>query len=384
MKYSDLENEWSKHWFQFMLEYITKCDGPYMSCTMICAWDNVSKNHNLTHNTVNEYSDKPWESSLGSQPYITLDIIENNPNIYFRREFSCYGISTNPNITWDFIINNIDKNWEWRGLSNNQNMTWEIIQANLDKPWNWRILSRRADITWKTIQDNPDKPWDWDNISRNPNITLDIVKNNNEMEWDWYRISKHPNITWKMIGDNQELPWCWEGISENSNITTDIIHANPDKPWNWRRICRNPNISIRFIRESMILYKGFLTALNTSGGGDYYVGESYYYCGMVGLSKNMELDTITNNPDIDWNWVGLAQNPNLTFDFIRENIDELVRYDQEAHICKHLYSKDKNQWINKRRLEHIKALQIQRHWRNCSCNPEYKLGQRCLLRLHNS
>jgi len=44
----------------------------------------------------------------------------------------------------------------------------------------------------------------------------------------------------------------------------------------------------------------------------------------------------------------------------------------------------KKRWLNQRRLEHIKALQIQRHWRKCSCNPEYKLAQRCLLRLHGS
>jgi len=44
----------------------------------------------------------------------------------------------------------------------------------------------------------------------------------------------------------------------------------------------------------------------------------------------------------------------------------------------------KKRWIIRERLEHIKALQIQRHWRNCSCNPEYKLAQRCLLRLHES
>jgi len=47
-------------------------------------------------------------------------------------------------------------------------------------------------------------------------------------------------------------------------------------------------------------------------------------------------------------------------------------------------SKEKEGWINRRRLKHIKVLQIQRHWRNCRCNPEYKLAQRCLLRLHGS
>jgi len=45
---------------------------------------------------------------------------------------------------------------------------------------------------------------------------------------------------------------------------------------------------------------------------------------------------------------------------------------------------EKKRWLHQRRLEHIKALQIQRHWRNCSCNPVFKLAQRCLLRVHCS
>jgi len=44
----------------------------------------------------------------------------------------------------------------------------------------------------------------------------------------------------------------------------------------------------------------------------------------------------------------------------------------------------KEKWVNQRRLQHIKAIQIQRHWRNCSCNPEYKLSQRMLHRVYES
>ena len=44
----------------------------------------------------------------------------------------------------------------------------------------------------------------------------------------------------------------------------------------------------------------------------------------------------------------------------------------------------KEQWIDDLRIKIIKALQIQRHWRNYSCNPEYQLAQRLLkLRLNN-
>ena len=67
--------------------------------------------------------------------------------------------------------------------------------------------------------------------------------------------------------------------------------------------------------------------------------------------------SILDHPDKEWDWSWISQ-----------NTMEL----------------EKQQWFKKRRLKHIKAFQIQRHWRNCSCNPEYKLAQRCLLRLHGS
>jgi len=44
----------------------------------------------------------------------------------------------------------------------------------------------------------------------------------------------------------------------------------------------------------------------------------------------------------------------------------------------------KERWLSQQRLKHIKTFQIQRHWRNCSCNPEFKLAQRMLSRLYES
>src|SRR3954466_13707696 len=64
-----------------------------------------------------------------------------------------------------------DKPWDWYGLSQNPNITWQAILDNLDKPWNWYYISHNPNITWKNIYDNLDKPWDWSGISINPNVT---------------------------------------------------------------------------------------------------------------------------------------------------------------------------------------------------------------------
>jgi hypothetical protein len=52
-------------------------------------------------------------------------------------------------------------------LSKNPNITWEIVVANLDKPWDWYNISRHLNITWKIIEENLDKPWKWGYLSLN-------------------------------------------------------------------------------------------------------------------------------------------------------------------------------------------------------------------------
>ena len=68
--------------------------------------------------------------------------------------------------------------WDWYELSSNPNITWEIVLTNLDKPWSWWWLSEHPNITWKIVLTNLDKPWHWYNLSYNPNITWEIILNN--------------------------------------------------------------------------------------------------------------------------------------------------------------------------------------------------------------
>ena len=42
--------------------------------------------------------------------------------------------------------------------------------------------------------------------------------------------------------------------------------------------------------------------------------------------------------------------------------------------------KGKEKWIATKRLCIIKALQIQRHWRNYSCNPQFALARRLIVK----
>ena len=128
--------------------------------------------------------------------------------------------------------------------------------------------------------------------------------------------------------------------NEWSQYWFQFILDNPDKDWDWSNISHNLNITWEIIQQ---------------------------------------------NPNIHWDryWQSLcvSSNPNITWDIIRDNQDKPWNW---TALSKNSMSKSKKEWINQRRLQHIKALQIQRHWRNCSCNPKFKLAQRILSKLYRS
>ena len=102
---------------------------------------------------------------------------------------------------------------------------------------------------------------------------------------------------------------------------------------------------------------------------------------MISCNSNITWEIIQANPDYPWNWYGVSCNPDITWEIIQANPDK--DWDWMC-LSDNTMSKEKEKWINQRRLQHIKAFQIQSHWRSCSCNPEYKLAQRLLLRLYGS
>ena len=157
------------------------------------------------------------------------------------------------------------------------------------------------------------------------------------MSDEYKKLEKHWSEYWaQFIIDNPNKLWNWDLLSRNPSITWDIVQANLDKPWNWNWLSCNPNI---------------------------------------------RCDIIQANPDKAWNWYLLSENPNISWDIVEANLDKPWDWDNLSETS---MTKYKNGWINERRLKHIKAFLIQRHWRLCSCNPEYKLAQRCLLQLHGS
>jgi hypothetical protein len=68
-------------------------------------------------------------------------IVHNRLNNIKMKGINYNELSSNPNITWDIITDNPDKEWDYGFVSLNSNITWEIVNANPDKPWKYDQLS---------------------------------------------------------------------------------------------------------------------------------------------------------------------------------------------------------------------------------------------------
>ena len=101
--------------------------------------------------------------------------------------------------------------------------------------------------------------------------------------------------------------------------------------------------------------------------------------------KYISWDFIQHNEDEEWDWDSISRYLNTTRTFMKNNPDEEWYWDSVSrHLMKHHPDKEKEKWMNNRRLQIIKAFQIQRHWRNCTSNPVYKLAQKLIQeRLNN-
>ena len=130
-----------------------------------------------------------------------------------------------------------EKPWNWYRLSSNSNITWDIVEQNLDKPWNWDRLSRNPNITWDIVKQNPDKPWDWRGLSSNSNITWDIVEKTLDKPWDWgglssntfnyKKIPKLPKVSQQQKALILDLEQNWFGIPPGINKKPVFVRGGP-------------------------------------------------------------------------------------------------------------------------------------------------------------
>ena len=188
---------------------------------------------------IQEYQSPDWNQfHVSIRPEITWERIQSNNSIW-----DWDGVSMNPNITIDLILEFPDKPWNWNYLSHR--MSVEVIQMYPDLPWDWGILSNHMVIPdTKLLHTYPDKPWDWGILCLHPSITPLIIEQFPDKPWDWYILSSHPNMNWDQFSKISDELLNWNQLSVRMSF--DIIQTFPDKPWSWSHLCKNPTIPIEW------------------------------------------------------------------------------------------------------------------------------------------
>jgi hypothetical protein len=144
-------------------------------------------------------------------------------------------------------------------------------------------------------------------VSSNPHLTFEYVTEHIDQNWNWCAISKHPNITLDMILSTQNNPkykWNMYCIVQNPNITHDILTTHDffanrmQEEKRWIDYCHNKNATFNEIMEhSASGFNGYVTHCST-----------------------ITLDIVFANPQINWNYEYLTNNPTITSNITNENL----------------------------------------------------------------
>jgi hypothetical protein len=318
-------------------------------------WSDISSNPNLTLGTVKKFPNLPWnEFMLSKQLRITPEIYLENRDF----DWDIAGICCNPCFgpEWFPIIGIDNVDWGW--YSKNRSLDWSIVLQYQNKPWNWDYISLNKTLTWEQVNQRPFRfPWTWWGLSKNPNTPWsELLRNPSK----WYDISHHPQLQWEYVKNYQPPPnekahWNWGDLSAHPNITLNIIQKNPDMPWCQSAVSKNPNVTWSIVKDNLS-----------------------YNWDWANLSRNPSIkwSDIKSNPDAPWNWRYVSENPNVSWDIVQQYPDLPWNYDA---LVTNKMNQAKHDWIQQKRLHTIKALQLQRHWRNYSNNPQYILGKRLVL-----
>jgi hypothetical protein len=216
-------------------------------------WDECYLSFNPGTNTrdffENEKDYKNKKNHRNRKYFVKIDLVEQIDYLEYCEKtydfkINYESLSKNPNITMKYVLDHIDKPWDFIQLSLNKSITIEDVLENLDKPWDFYHISSTKKITIDIIKKYSQLKWHFPKLSSNPNITWKDIINNFNIDWYYPGLSINQNITIDIVLDNIENPWCYYNLSKNPNITYDIIQKYPELPWDWLGYSQNPNLKL--------------------------------------------------------------------------------------------------------------------------------------------
>jgi hypothetical protein len=250
-------------------------------------------------------------------------------NTQFRFNYHIGYILQSPNLRMEVLNKYKHLFPDLSNISHNPNLTIEFIKENIDNyEWDWDAISEHKNMTMDIIKQNFGLPWDTDGMSRNPNLTVNFIKEHPHLNWNYTSIMLNDGITFTDVINNPDLPFVLKWLP-CKNIPVEYIATNPNPEWDWYHltkwksisdIIKNPNITWNYVAVSQ--KKGIPI--------DFIIANLEKFkpldlC-MYNISKNALFEDIINHPELPWCFEGISSNPNITEEFIIANFEKFTRY----------------------------------------------------------
>jgi hypothetical protein len=262
------------------------------------------------------HENEKWDYyHLSGNPQVSLLNLEELKYINYA------SLSKNPNITMEYVINEIKK---WDNTTD----------------WCYQNLSSNSSITIEDVK-NYKLPWNYYSLSKNPNITIDIIENNPSIMWNAFGFSSNINMdieTYKYCVKNGEKIFLRKSfikeisismLSTNQSITYHDVLNYPGEEWSVVGLSQNPSISLYdilyYLSKNPCTQKNIdkcIDNLSENPSVKWSDIEEHPYLNWnlekISSNPNITWDIIQSNPQIGWNRCGLSMNPNITWDIVEQ------------------------------------------------------------------
>ena len=148
-----------------------------------------------------------WDlSKMSSNPHISLDFVERTGYVVdVLQMHSIFGPDGAVVEQQQLPLMNTGSNdWDWALLSSNPAMT--LLDLGRDElPWSWPEASANPNLTWEFVMAHLDRNWDWSRLSAN--LPLERILADATHPWSMSGLSQHPEVGWDTVAAHPERAW---------------------------------------------------------------------------------------------------------------------------------------------------------------------------------
>lgn len=241
-------------------------------------------------------------------PLTTLKIIKDNSETEYYDFRSGVYTSRNPNITEEYL----DENYEilkvneelYSDLSSNLNISLDYIEDIIGEKWDFRKIAMRSDLTF-------------DFVKKHYIFFRDLDKE------CWYYISKNPTVTLKDVKENFLAPWNIKGLAHNPNIVYSDYEDN---------VFFGRDHYYEFIANCKISIDELYDILEDCSSSDEYIIKLWYVIAQNGYESSKKL----------WGHY-VPANENISVDFLEKFFKEKNEDLSIYSFCENSFTRIRNQ-----------------------------------------